>query len=486
MKRLVFLVFTGFLFAKEYNVDSIQSLQNTLLDIPNISEEAVINIEKGEYNISSPLFYSDNKNQKIVINGNDSLFKGQNSQIFVIDNNLSKITINNLIFENGETNDSGGAILSNGDLIINYSKFINNKSMDGGAVNANNITLTNTVFKNNEALYGGAVDALGNLNIDSCNFKFNTSKYGGAAIAKQAYISKSNFSYNSAQYGGAVSVDNNFTIINSDFEHNSAQYGGAIVASTDSYLSADRFQNNFATYGGAILIENGITVKNSVFLRNTASYGGAIVANSCNINNSTFLHNFATTYASAIYAGGKIENSIFLDKIDEIVLSSNLTINSSSIDKDKIFKDTYNLSLSNIYDFNASDLSFINDFRLSSASKAVGKANSNATAYDFDGNQRDSSPDIGASEFTTNPKIAADNSLKIFINQLHSGWNLAGLGKDASTNSDAFSSVKSVWTYRNGKWFAYTTDSDFKNLLQKNGINILEKINSNEGVWINK
>ena len=487
MKRLLLLLaFVGFAFAKEYSVNSIESLQNAFFDIQTINEKAIINIENGEYIVTSPLVYIDDKKQEIFINGNDSLFKAKNNQIFIIDNNLSIVTINNITFKNGESNDSGGAILSNGNLIINYSEFKNNKSISGGAVSANNISINNSIFKDNEALYGGAIDALDNATINSSTFKLNESKYGGAIIAKQLNIFNSSFSHNSAEYGGAVSVDENFSITDSVFEQNSAVYGGAVVASFNSFISASRFKNNFATYGGAIMLENGLDVENTLFLRNRASYGGAIVADGCGINNSTFLDNFASKYASAIYGNGKIENSIFLDKFDEIILSGDLTIDSSSIDESKIFKDTYNLSLSNIYNFNYDELAFIDNFRLSSSSQAIGKANSNAAFYDIDKNKRDGTADIGASEFIVDSKRVENKTVKLFVDHLHNGWNLVALGEDTLLNSDIFENIKSLWTYRNGQWYAYSKDSDILKFLNENSINIAEKAYSYEGVWIYK
>ena len=486
MKKLLIVIFVGFAFAKEYSVDSIDSLQNALSDIQNISEDGVINIKNGKYVVNSPLLYVNDKTQKITINGNDSIFEAKNNQIFIFNNKLSTVTFNNIVLKNASSDDSGGAIFSNGSLIINYSIFKNNKGINGGAVSANSITIDSSNFEDNEALYGGAVDALEGVTVSKTTFKANSAKYGGAIIAKLANISYSSFSYNSAEVGGAVSVDDGFHISNSLFKNNSAIYGGALAASSNNTILASRFKNNFATYGGAVIVEDDLTVENSLFLKNISTYGAGVAAKTCNVNNSTFLDNFATKYASAIYAGGKIENSIFLDRVDEIVLSNDLTINNSSVNRDRVFKNSYSLSLSNIYDFTQDDLALIDGFRLSLNSKAISKANSNATNYDIDNNKRDSSADIGASEFVANAKRVGDMDIKLFVDRVDSGWSLVSFDEDVYLNSDIFNALKSVWVYRDKGWLAYSKDLDTLKSINDNHIEEVEKIYSYEGVWIRK
>jgi len=486
MKRLLIVIFAGFAFAKEYSVDSIDSLRNALSDIEKIGEDGVINIKNGKYVVNSPLLYTNDRTQKITINGNDSIFEAKSSQIFIFNNRLLTVTFNNIVLKNASSDDSGGAIFSNGSLITNYSTFKNNRGINGGAISANSITVNSSNFEDNEALHGGAIDALEDVVVNKTTFRSNSAKYGGAIIAKLANISYSSFSYNSAEIGGAVSVDDSLYISNSIFKNNSAIYGGALAASSNNTILASRFKNNFATYGGAIIVEDDLTVKNSLFLKNVSTYGAGIAAKTCNINNSTFLDNFATKYASAVYAGGKIENSIFLNRVDEIVLSDDLTINSSSIDEGRVFKNSYNLSLSNIYNLTLDDLALVDDFRLSSNSKAISKANSNATTYDIDNNRRDSSADIGASEFASNAKRVGDMGIKLFIDKLDSGWSLVSFDEDTYLDNNIFNTLKSIWVFRDKKWFAYSKDSDTIKSMNDNHIKEVEKIYSYDGVWIRK
>ena len=486
MKKILLSMAVVFAYAKVYDVRSLVDLQNTLIDIANINEDATINLANDHYDLDTTLLYTDDTTKTVTLHGNGATIDAHGKQAILVDNNLSTFVIDNLTIQNGETNESGGAILTNGSLKLDNITLKNNHAISGGAIEARSATIVNAKFINNSAIYGGAIDTTDDVTITNSLFTGNSAKYGGAIIAQNATISDSSFKNNSAEFGGAISTDSSVQITNSSFVGNSAVYGGAISTSTNSTISATLFQNNFATYAGAIIADSDITITNSVFLANKAKYSGAIAADNLTITNSTFLDNFASGYASAIYGSGTVTNTILLDKFDEIVLSGDMTIQNSIIDTGKIYQDTYSLTATNDYNYTKTQLGFIQDFRLASTSAAIDKGSSVAINSDYDGNARDSSPDIGASEYVQNPTIKADESKRLFITSLPSGWHLVSFDSDTYTGSSIFSNIQIVWVYRNGNWYAYAPDSALRQTLLDNGYTLFDTIKKEEGVWILK
>jgi hypothetical protein len=67
---------------------------------------------------------------------------------------------------------------------------------------------------------------------------------------------------------------------------------------------------------------------------------------------------------------------------------------------------------------------------------------------------------------------------------LKTGWNLVGT-YISSVNVDKFNSANVVWKYKNGKWLAYSANSNIKNLINKKGYSTFDTLNSGEGFWVN-
>lgn len=157
-------------------------------------------------------------------------------RIFTI-NYAVNVTIQNLTLENGHVSDNGGAIDNKGNLTIN-----------------------NTTFMGNNAVFGGAIDNEGSLAVNNSTFTGNAVVWDGGAI------------YN---YGG------NLTINNSIFTGNHAYSGGAIYNYPSSKLNVNNstFANNVAAWDGGAIYNNGsvMTVEGSTFATNHATHGGAIV-----------------------------------------------------------------------------------------------------------------------------------------------------------------------------------------------------------------
>ena len=240
----------------------------------------------------------------------------------------SNFTNNIKNYKNGDN--LVGAITTIGNATVSGSKFVNNSGRWGGAIsatgaelrkNSSTLTVSNTIFKDNSALYAGAVYIWGsNYNIADCVFDNNTAfgkgnmtpnnNNGGALVVSQVSrfnepitgtISGSKFTNNKAQYGGAAYFNKGFvTITDSVFENNVATAeGGAVDFSHASVkdlvvsINNSSFVGNKAPVAGAIFTNVDSKITNSNFINNSAAkIGGAI----CNVNdltveNSKFVNN---------------------------------------------------------------------------------------------------------------------------------------------------------------------------------------------------
>ena len=246
-----------------------------------------------------------------------------------------------------------GAVATIGDATISDSCFVNNAGRWGGAIsatgaelrkNSSTLTVSNTIFKDNSALYAGAVYIWGsNYNIADCVFDNNTAfgkgnmtpnnNNGGALVVSQVSrfnepitgtISGSKFTNNKAQYGGAAYFNKGFvTITDSVFENNVATAeGGAVDFSHASVkdlvvsINNSSFVGNKAPVAGAIFTNVDSKITNSNFTKNTASKGGAVLNENgakLTVDNSTFKDNAADSYGGAVFNNGElvVSDSVF-------------------------------------------------------------------------------------------------------------------------------------------------------------------------------
>ena len=274
-----------------------------------------------------------------VFDGNDIVNRGSASvdyggaAIYNWKEGTLKVTNSNFTnniknYKNGDN--LVGAITTIGNATVSGSNFVNNSGRWGGAIsatgaelrkNSSTLTVSNTIFKDNSALYAGAVYIWGsNYNIADCVFDNNTAfgkgnmtpnnNNGGALVVSQVSrfnepitgtISGSKFTNNKAQYGGAAYFNKGFvTITDSVFENNIATAeGGAVGFSHASVkdlvvsINNSSFVGNKAPVAGAIFTNVDSKITNSNFINNSAAkIGGAI----CNVNdltveNSKFVNN---------------------------------------------------------------------------------------------------------------------------------------------------------------------------------------------------
>ena len=282
----------------------------------------------GELVVSDSVFDSNdivNRGSASVDYGGAAIYNWKEGTLKVTNSNFTNNIKN---YKNGDN--LVGAITTIGNATVIGSNFVNNSGRWGGAIsatgaelrkNSSTLTVSNTIFKDNSALYAGAVYIWGsNYNIADCVFDNNTAfgkgnmtpnnNNGGALVVSQVSrfnepitgtISGSKFTNNKAQYGGAAYFNKGFvTITDSVFENNVATAeGGAVDFSHASVkdlvvsINNSSFVGNKATVAGAIFTNVDSKITNSNFINNSAAkIGGAI----CNVNdltveNSKFVNN---------------------------------------------------------------------------------------------------------------------------------------------------------------------------------------------------
>ena len=282
----------------------------------------------GELVVSDSVFNSNdivNRGSASVDYGGAAIYNWKEGTLKVTNSNFTNNIKN---YKNGDN--LVGAITTIGNATVIGSNFVNNSGRWGGAIsatgaelrkNSSTLTVSNTIFKDNSALYAGAVYIWGsNYNIADCVFDNNTAfgkgnmtpnnNNGGALVVSQVSrfnepitgtISGSKFINNKAQYGGAAYFNKGFvTITDSVFENNVATAeGGAVGFSHASVkdlvvsINNSSFVGNKAPVAGAIFTNVDSKITNSNFINNSAAkIGGAI----CNVNdltveNSKFVNN---------------------------------------------------------------------------------------------------------------------------------------------------------------------------------------------------
>jgi len=305
----------------------------------------------GELVVSDSVFDSNdivNRGSASVDYGGAAIYNWKEGTLKVTNSNFTNNIKN---YKNGDN--LVGAITTIGNATVSGSYFVNNSGRWGGAIsatgaelrkNSSTLTVSNTIFKDNSALYAGAVYIWGsNYNIADCVFDNNTAfgkgnmtpnnNNGGALVVSQVSrfnepitgtISGSKFTNNKAQYGGAAYFNKGFvTITDSVFENNVATAeGGAVDFSHASVkdlvvsINNSSFVGNKAPVAGAIFTNVDSKITNSNFTKNTASKGGAVLNENgakLTVDNSTFKDNAADSYGGAVFNNGElvVSDSVF-------------------------------------------------------------------------------------------------------------------------------------------------------------------------------
>ncbi len=245
-------------------------------------------------------------------------------------------TIDNCTFKGNNAPRYGGAIkIGANDVTITDSRFIENEASQGGAIHweGDNGVISGSNFTDNKADMGGAIIGgslfrpCNNLSISDCNFTGNDANGNGGGInlmgprnspSENLTVTDSYFSKNTAPNGegGAISTasEGTTTIDGCTFEENEAITAGAICVRTDYgsiNISDSVFNNNSATTGegGSIYMDSpNILVDSCDFTNNTAVSGGAISVDRKgpivdNMNISIVQSTFTENEASAGFGG---------------------------------------------------------------------------------------------------------------------------------------------------------------------------------------
>lgn len=182
------------------------------------------------------------------------------------------LTVQNMSFVDGSVTGDGGAIFSDGDLLIEDSQFSGNTATNfGGAVfndSGETFDILGSTFTSNSAALGGAVYG-DSMIIEESTFTTNVAQAGGAVFAYAMVAYESTFTENEAGGGAAILAENYAAIAGSTFVGNAAESIGGAVATYGAYLGL-----------------------NSTFVENSAGdVGGAIFAGYGQVGLSTFLDN---------------------------------------------------------------------------------------------------------------------------------------------------------------------------------------------------
>ena len=272
---------------------------------------STINLDKDyKYNGDSKITTGIFINKDITINGNGHTLDGLGqARIFNINYGdklkFHKITLNNIVFKNGNAKIYGGAILNFANLTITNCKFINNNAgTTGGAVNSlGALTLKNNVFDKNSA--GGDAGAVFSLTLMK-GYEFYYNYFHGRNASEDTNLLLAILQ--------AVLTPSKDTISNCVFTNNIAngRGGGAVYAFTNIDINSCTFTSNKAGEKGGVVFGNeNLYIKNSKFDKNQASmYGGAVY--------------FKCHEQSGMYVGGKWVSSVkYYDNLIESSTFSN-------------------------------------------------------------------------------------------------------------------------------------------------------------------
>ena len=187
----------------------------------------------------------------------------------------ASLTLNNVVLDGNHVvgeDDLGGAIYSNGTVIINNSTISNNTAGDdGGGIHANSGTLrlTNSTVSGNSAVSGGGI-------------------YTDIAFGGSVTLTKSSVSGNSAVSGGGIETRYNgsVTLTNSTVSGNSASVNGGGISARDNggvtLTNSTVSGNSTSGKGGGITVyqydldspRGTLTLANSTLSGNSASIDG--------------------------------------------------------------------------------------------------------------------------------------------------------------------------------------------------------------------
>ncbi|SEL09934.1 polymorphic outer membrane protein repeat-containing protein/parallel beta-helix repeat (two copies) [Methanobrevibacter gottschalkii] len=258
------------------NLEDIVSVNDNIVYVSNHGND-----EKGNGSINSPyasLSQAINKSGNGYIIFMNGSFSGEKNCNLLIDKNLS-ITSFGLSYINGDSKSRIFNVLENCTLSVSNLSF---SSSDVSNLNNSN---------------GGAIYSEGILIISRCEFNYCTANNGGAIYSKgQLILNNSRFNKNRAiAYGGAIYCSSDNSLVNNSiFKENCAKSkitevsGGAISNFGNNFtVSCSLFEGNFA--------------KETSKVKNDPIYGGAIsnYGNGFHVYGCEFMSNYVEVRTDA-------------------------------------------------------------------------------------------------------------------------------------------------------------------------------------------
>lgn len=308
------------------NSNPNESFTDLANDIGNATNE--LNLTDNHVYLDSDSKYKNgiSINSRITIDGHDHIIGGNyKASIFSID--ADDVTLKNIRFSQGTSQESSGAInwKGNNGIIINCTFESNSGTPGALLVDGVNCSVINCTFKDNKIKgmqLGGAILWKGiNGKIINSTVTRTQSQDGGAVYwsSKNAEIINCTFSSNSGYMGAAIEfgtyygTSNNAQVINSTFISNNAHSESAI-----------------RNYG-----DNSITIDGCKFIKNRGTYDIVDAGSKSSFNNCIFYMNSgfsSSSQISSLISAGNITNCIFLnntakEKCLSIVGATNLNYN---------------------------------------------------------------------------------------------------------------------------------------------------------------
>ena len=265
---------------------------------------------------------------------------------------ISKIYIDNCIFDDNRAYFDGGAIfIPSGNIYIQNSYFRNNTAEMGFggivSISIGTLFMSNCSAKHNYGATGGVI--YGNecqISLTHCVFENNTAESNGGAIyirdnspldddgdrrVSRLHILNCLFSGNGALTGGAIYIFGEvLKIFNTTFSFNNARYSGImeLLEVREILLNGSVFVDNFASETGNINVTSSTFVAiNSIFDRNIAGKLGqpgclVFTHGKASLENCTFSSNINPGYYCSS-SGGAITSTQCELRISSSLFDSN-------------------------------------------------------------------------------------------------------------------------------------------------------------------
>ena len=218
------------------------------------------------------------------------------------------------------TNFVGSTIVATySNITMSQSTFENNVAVYGGVIFAEQnsiINISNSSFINNTATNQGGVLYSSNstTTIEMSTFDGNTASYYGgmlySSFTSTIMIVASNFHNSTATYRGVLySHKSIITTLASKYDGNTANFAGGVLYTDSSsiIIEGSDFGNNNGFFGGTMYSSNStLTIKTSKFDRSVAASTGGVLyslfRSNISIEESTFRNNIAANRGGMLYS----------------------------------------------------------------------------------------------------------------------------------------------------------------------------------------